>query len=213
MPDPIAAVPGATVSPTGGVNPLDLYAAPSPGIDQNSAIDQEAFLKLLVAQLKYQDPLEPTSNEEFISLTAQYTTVERLNELADQGRNRITRESLNTAGALVGRTISFLDELGLAVQATVDQATLIGGDVRLLTDRGAVALDQIIAIGAAARNNPPASTSTSGTRSSESPITSSDPATPSATADTDTTEPSTTTQASAAEPSPTPTPSQEATVQ
>ncbi len=192
MPDPIAAVPGATVSPTGGVNPLELYAAPSQSPDQNSAIDQEAFLKLLVAQLKYQDPLEPTSNEEFISLTAQFTTVERLNELADQGRSRRTSEALNTAGALVGRSISFLDQLGLAVQATVDTATLIGGDVRLLTDRGTVSLDQIIAIGAAAGTSAPTPSST-GTRST---------ATPSAT-----------TQASAAETSPTPTPSQEATIQ
>jgi len=203
LPDPIAAVAGATVSPTGGVNPLDLYAAPDQGIDQNSAIDQEAFLKLLVAQLKYQDPLEPTSNEEFISLTAQFTTVERLNELADQGRNRISNESLNTAGALVGRTISFLDELGMAVQATVDQATIIGGDVRLLTDRGAVSLDQIIAIGATAQGNPPTAASpTVDTRSSEPASTSTQSPTPSAT-----------TQDTTAEPSTTPTPSQEATIQ
>lgn len=205
MPDPIAAVPGATVSPTGGVSPLELYAAPSQRAEQNSAIDQQAFLKLLVAQLKYQDPLEPTSNEEFISLTAQFTTVERLNELADQGRNRVTNESLNTAGALVGRTISFLDELGMTVQATVGQATLFGGDVRLLTNRGAVSLDQIIAIGAAAQvipaTSPPAATPQATA------------AEPSSTTNIDTIEPSATTQASAAEPSPTPTPSQEATVQ
>ena len=156
MPDPIAAVAGATVSPAAGVNPLDLYAAPSQALDQNSAIDQEAFLKLLVAQLTYQDPLEPTSNEAFISLTAQFTTVERLNELADQGRSRVAGESLNTAAALVGRTISFLDELGRAVQATVDQATIIGGDVRLVTDRGGISLDQIIAIGARADGTSPA---------------------------------------------------------
>ncbi|MDH3301573.1 MAG: hypothetical protein OES24_13805 [Acidimicrobiia bacterium] len=206
MPDPIAAVPGATVSPTGGVNPLDLYAAPNPGLDQNSAIDQEAFLKLLVAQLKYQDPLEPTSNEEFISLTAQFTTVERLNELADQGRSRTTNEALNTAGALVGRTISFLGELGMAVQARVDQATVIGGDVRLLTDRGSVSLDQIIAIGAPAATANPDTTEPVATANTD--ITE-----PSATTNPDTTEPSATTQANAADPSPTTTPSQEATVQ
>ncbi len=200
MPDPIAAVPGATVSPTGGVSPLDLYAQPQQSLDHNSAIDQEAFLKLLVAQLKYQDPLEPTSNEEFISLTAQFTTVERLNELADQGRSRSTNEALNTAGALVGRTISFLNELGVSVQATVDQATVIGGDVRLLTDRGAVSLNQIIAIGA------PSGADTSSTVSTPT-------AAPNPDAATDTTEPSATTQASPADSSPTPTSSQEALIQ
>ena len=30
----------------------------------NSSLDKEAFLQLLVAQMKYQDPLQPTSNTE-----------------------------------------------------------------------------------------------------------------------------------------------------
>ena len=33
----------------------------------NSGMDKDAFLQLLVAQMKYQDPLEPTSNTEYIS--------------------------------------------------------------------------------------------------------------------------------------------------
>ena len=32
-----------------------------------NGMDKEAFLQLLVAQMQYQDPLEPTSNTEFIS--------------------------------------------------------------------------------------------------------------------------------------------------
>ena len=32
------------------------------GTDKNSGMDKDAFLQLLVAQMKYQDPLEPTSN-------------------------------------------------------------------------------------------------------------------------------------------------------
>ena len=37
----------------------------------NNGMDKDAFLQLLVAQMKYQDPLEPTSNTEYI---AQYLT-------------------------------------------------------------------------------------------------------------------------------------------
>ena len=43
-----------------------------------SGMDKEAFLQLLVAQMKYQDPLEPTSNTEYISQYAQFSQVEQI---------------------------------------------------------------------------------------------------------------------------------------
>lgn len=47
----------------------------------NSALDKEAFLQLLVAQMKYQDPLEPTSNTEYISQLATFSSLEEMQNL------------------------------------------------------------------------------------------------------------------------------------
>ncbi len=47
-----------------------------------SGMDKDAFLQLLVAQMKYQDPLEPTSNTEYISQYAQFSQVEALNNMS-----------------------------------------------------------------------------------------------------------------------------------
>lgn len=44
----------------------------------NSSLDKDAFLQLLVAQMQYQDPLEPTSNTEYMAQLAQFSTVEEL---------------------------------------------------------------------------------------------------------------------------------------
>ena len=52
------------------------------GTDKNSGMDKDAFLQLLVAQMKYQDPLEPTSNTEYISQYAQFSQVEALNNMS-----------------------------------------------------------------------------------------------------------------------------------
>lgn len=47
-----------------------------------NGMDKDAFLQLLVAQMQYQDPLEPTSNTEFISQYAQFSQVEQMQNLA-----------------------------------------------------------------------------------------------------------------------------------
>ncbi len=46
--------------------------------NSNSSLDKDAFLQLLVAQMQYQDPLEPTSNTEYMAQLAQFSTVEEL---------------------------------------------------------------------------------------------------------------------------------------
>lgn len=64
----------------------------------NSTLDKDAFLQLLVAQMKYQDPLEPTSNTEYIS---QYATFSEL----EQMQNMSASLELSRASALVGETV------------------------------------------------------------------------------------------------------------
>ena len=50
--------------------------------NDKSGMDKDTFLQLLVAQMKYQDPLEPTSNTEYISQYAQFSQVEALNNMS-----------------------------------------------------------------------------------------------------------------------------------
>lgn len=64
----------------------------------NSSLDKEAFLQLLVAQMKYQDPLEPTSNTEYISQLATFSSLEEMQNLNS------TMEA-NQATNLVGKTV------------------------------------------------------------------------------------------------------------
>lgn len=47
----------------------------------SSSLDKDAFLQLLVAQMKYQDPLEPTSNTEYIAQLATFSQLEATQNL------------------------------------------------------------------------------------------------------------------------------------
>ena len=64
----------------------------------SSGMDKDAFLQLLVAQMQYQDPLEPTSNTEFISQYAQFSQVEQMQNLA-------ATSELARATSLVGQSV------------------------------------------------------------------------------------------------------------
>lgn len=71
------------------------------------AMGSDTFLKLLVAQLKYQDPSKPADGTALLGQTAQFQMVEKLQQLADQNTQLLSEQQASSAIALVGRTISF----------------------------------------------------------------------------------------------------------
>lgn len=70
-------------------------------------LDQDAFLKLMLAQLRHQDPLEPVDNTEFVAQTAQFSTVTGINamreSLSEFVDNQQASQALSSAG-LLGKT-------------------------------------------------------------------------------------------------------------
>jgi flagellar basal-body rod modification protein FlgD len=95
---------GAVTDPTWG-RPA---AAAQPG----DTLGKDAFLKLLVAQLKYQNPMSPSDPNQFMAQTAQFTMVEKLEQLAQEAtRQRAVTES-GAATALLGRTVAWTDADG-----------------------------------------------------------------------------------------------------
>lgn len=65
----------------------------------NNGLDKNAFLQLLVAQMKYQDPLEPTSNTEYISQLATFTELEEM-------QNLVSTSEKDRATSLVGQVVT-----------------------------------------------------------------------------------------------------------
>lgn len=115
--DPITAI-GAT----GQSGTAPAGTTPS-GIDNPGAtLDRDAFLKLLVAQLKYQDPTKPADASQMLAQSAQLTMVDRLNELVTAVTASTTSQRLSLAGTIVGRDISFTNPDGYEVTETVTTA-------------------------------------------------------------------------------------------
>src|SRR5262245_37094036 len=77
--------------------------------------DKDTFLKLLVAQLKYQDPDKPADATQFMSQTAQYTQVEKLGDIADLMK---TQRLVGTS-SMVGHQVTYMDENGAKLTGKV----------------------------------------------------------------------------------------------
>lgn len=93
-----------------------------------SELGKDAFLKLLVTQLQYQDPLDPTENEEFVAQLAQFSQVEQLTTAND------SLETLYSAMASMNNA-SMTQLLGKDVLAQGDTFKYSGkGDQPLLFD-------------------------------------------------------------------------------
>jgi len=77
--------------------------------DASSEMGQESFLKLLVAQMQHQDPLNPQGNEEFIAQLAQFTSLEQLMGVnSSLGDLYAATTSMNNASMtqLLGRNVT-----------------------------------------------------------------------------------------------------------
>ena len=106
----------------------------------NSTVSKDQFLQLLVAQMKYQDPLEPTSNTEYIS---QYATFSEL----EQMQNMSASLELARASQLVGQTVlmEVTDSAGrtTTVQGNVDYVRYENGKAYLSINGELYSMDDL----------------------------------------------------------------------
>jgi flagellar basal-body rod modification protein FlgD len=120
---------------------------PQPVEPKQDEFGKDTFLKLLVAQLKYQDPLSPTDPQAFLAQSAQFTQVEKLTEMAEQMGRNADNQGLTTASALIGRTVSYVDGDDTG-SGKVTGATITADGVRLrFSDTEDIALDTVTEIG------------------------------------------------------------------
>jgi len=105
-----------------------------------NSVDKDSFLQLLVAQMQYQDPLEPTSNTEYISQYAQFTQVEELQNMA-------ANTNLMRASSLVGQEVYVKTTTSTGdtkyVQGKVDYVVYENGKAFLSIDESLYSIDDL----------------------------------------------------------------------
>lgn len=104
-------------------------------LGKNSGLDKEAFLQLLIAQMQYQDPLEPMDNTEYISQLATFSTLEEM-------QNMRTTTEYGYANNLVGKYVILETDTG-TVHGKVDYVMHEKDNIFLAVNDGLYSLEDL----------------------------------------------------------------------
>ncbi|WP_134059343.1 flagellar hook assembly protein FlgD [Rheinheimera aquimaris] len=96
-------------------------------VTNNSAISQEEFIKLFLAQLNYQDPLEPVDNSEFLAQLAQFSSLEQSRQMNDNIVGLLSMNSSNQALTLLGKSVQVTTQTGASFTGTVQAVSYSAG--------------------------------------------------------------------------------------
>ncbi|GAA1540836.1 flagellar hook assembly protein FlgD [Nocardioides humi] len=111
--------------------------------------DQQVFLELMVAQMRYQDPLNPTDSSQFMAQTAQFTALEKMQAVADQTAMLLSTQLAFGASSLIGQTVRWYDETGAEQSGTVQGTTYLSTGPVLSVDGTEVPITDVISVGTA----------------------------------------------------------------
>ncbi|MEM8745821.1 MAG: flagellar hook capping FlgD N-terminal domain-containing protein [Actinomycetota bacterium] len=151
----IDAITTATTTPTA----FDSAATAPPRDDlPSNELDKDAFLKLLVAQLKYQDPTAPTDVSQMMAQTSQLTMVEQLDEIAAGIAAMGSGGPISSAASMLGKEISFDIGSFQPLTAVVEAVRIVDGETILSAGGYDVPLGSLVEI-----RTVPESTTTGGT--------------------------------------------------
>lgn len=89
-------------------------------IDPSGSMGEDTFLKLLMAQMTHQDPLQPTDSAQMLTQLAQFANVEGINKLNKQTTALNLGQDFAGSVAMIGKSVTWLDEEGEVHSGVVD---------------------------------------------------------------------------------------------
>src|SRR3954466_9103235 len=92
-----------------------------------SNLGKDDFLKLFVAQLQHQDPMNPTDNNEFMGQMAQYSALEQMTNVAKSTETMAAQTGLSQAVGLLGKSVTYIDSDGVSHTGNVDKVVTADG--------------------------------------------------------------------------------------
>src|SRR4051812_44515520 len=93
----------------------------------NGAMGKDDFLKLFVAQLQHQDPMNPMNDSDMMGQMASFSTLEQITNMAVANQTVAASLTSSSAVSLIGRTVTYVDADKISHTGTVEKVTVTDG--------------------------------------------------------------------------------------
>jgi flagellar basal-body rod modification protein FlgD len=119
---------------------------PASSVPTNAGIAQEDFLRILLAQLRFQDPLKPVDNQQFVAQLAQFSALEINRQQSEKIDQLLNMQAADQAVGLIGRQVEVRNAQGGSSVGTVAAISFRAGEPLLtLTSNGSTLVDVSLA--------------------------------------------------------------------
>ncbi|NLI92202.1 MAG: flagellar biosynthesis protein FlgD [Peptococcaceae bacterium] len=116
----------------------------------SNELGKDDFLKLLVAQLKNQDPMSPMDNSQFVAQLAQFSSLEQMNNMVkavDELKTSMTAlygQSLLTQGAaMIGKEAVGINSGGEEVSGRINSVKMVDNVLKVMVGDTLLDMDDI----------------------------------------------------------------------
>lgn len=110
---------------------------------QNQGLGMQDFMKILMTQMMYQDPMKPMDNQQFMAQMAQFTSLQQTQEINSKIDQLLNVQAFFQSVGLMGKTIDFTTTGG-ALTGTVTSVSLSGASPQFsVTTTAGAALNDI----------------------------------------------------------------------
>lgn len=138
-------ITGIVAPTTGAVSATGIYTGQTVRAPKQT-MDSEVFMKLLVTQLRTQDPSAPMDTNQMISQTTQLSMMEKMTELSTTSTENFSLQMRIAAAAIVGKQVSYLGKDGKPITGTASSVSFAGSVPQVSVGGINVALDSLSGI-------------------------------------------------------------------
>ena len=111
-----------------------------------SAITPDDFMKMLITELKNQDPMNPTNSDQIMQQISEIRNIQATSDLTTTLNSVALGQSLATAGSLIGRQVEGLGSDGSQVSGAVSSVSIKNGSPELNVGKQTLTLANITAV-------------------------------------------------------------------